>query len=179
MRRSPALLRFATTHTGDDTAEASPWQITYRVCSRNRKKFTTSLPILIRSAASSPHLEVFRKKGIEVLAPVRSNRRVGHGPSARISMVKSYAISAAVNWILMVMTKQRQIQSRMKASTRNFLSGLREQLKNEVESVRLTDRLTDSPACLAIGEFDMGAQMRKIMEASGQQLPDSKPIFRN
>ena len=58
-----------------------------------------------------------------------------------------------------------------------FLERLREQLKDEVETVRLTDRLTDSPACLAIGEFDMGAQMRKIMEASGQQLPDSKPIF--
>jgi molecular chaperone HtpG len=41
----------------------------------------------------------------------------------------------------------------------------------------LTDRLTESPACLAIGEYDMGAQMRKIIESSGQSIPESKPIF--
>ena len=58
-----------------------------------------------------------------------------------------------------------------------FLDRLREQLQIEVEDVRVTDRLTDSPACLAIGEYDMGAQMRRIMEASGQQLPESKPVF--
>jgi len=37
--------------------------------------------------------------------------------------------------------------------------------------------LTDSPACLALGEYDMGLQMRRIMEAAGQEVPDSKPVF--
>ena len=58
-----------------------------------------------------------------------------------------------------------------------FLERLREQLKDDVQDVRVTDRLTESPACLALGEFDMGTQMRRIMEASGQQVPDSKPVF--
>jgi molecular chaperone HtpG len=58
-----------------------------------------------------------------------------------------------------------------------FLSRVREQLSNEVEQVRLTDRLTDSPACLAIGEYDMGEQMKRIMEAAGQTVPDSRPTF--
>ena len=50
-------------------------------------------------------------------------------------------------------------------------------LEQEVEDVRVTTRLTESPACLVVGEHDMGAQMRRIMEAAGQTLPDSKPIF--
>ena len=43
--------------------------------------------------------------------------------------------------------------------------------------MRVTDRLTDSPACLAIGDFDMGPQMRRILAASGQAVPDAKPIL--
>ena len=58
-----------------------------------------------------------------------------------------------------------------------FLDRVRAQLEDEVDAVRLTDRLTDSPACLAIGEYDMGAQMRRIMEAAGQAVPDNKPTF--
>jgi len=43
--------------------------------------------------------------------------------------------------------------------------------------VRVTNRLTDSPACLVVGDFDMGAQMRRILEAAGQKVPDSKPTL--
>jgi molecular chaperone HtpG len=46
-----------------------------------------------------------------------------------------------------------------------------------VTEVRATARLTESPACLVVGDFDMGAQMRRIMEAAGQPVPDSKPIL--
>jgi len=50
-------------------------------------------------------------------------------------------------------------------------------LAERVETVRPSKRLTDSPACLVLPEFALGAQMRRIMEASGQSLPESKPIF--
>jgi molecular chaperone HtpG len=46
-----------------------------------------------------------------------------------------------------------------------------------VTEVRATNRLTDSPACLVVGDYDMGAQMRRIMEAAGQPVPESKPIL--
>ena len=46
-----------------------------------------------------------------------------------------------------------------------------------MQDVRVTDRLTDSPACLAIGDFDMGPQMRRILTASGQAVPESRPIL--
>src|SRR5690606_26258687 len=50
-------------------------------------------------------------------------------------------------------------------------------LDGKVSEVRVTHRLTDSPACLAVGEHEMGLQMRKIMEAAGQPVPESKPVF--
>jgi molecular chaperone HtpG len=68
-------------------------------------------------------------------------------------------------------------ESTADAEHKEFLERLREQLKDEVETVRVTDRLTESPACLALGEFDMGIQMRRLMEASGQSVPASKPVF--
>jgi molecular chaperone HtpG len=61
------------------------------------------------------------------------------------------------------------------------MEGLTERLKNSLEQqvseVRVTHRLTDSPACVVLGAYDMGLQMRKIMEAAGQAVPESKPIF--
>ena len=47
-------------------------------------------------------------------------------------------------------------------------------LENRVSEVRATARLTDSAACLVVGDFDMGSQMRRIMEAAGQEMPESK-----
>src|SRR5699024_6889420 len=54
---------------------------------------------------------------------------------------------------------------------------IKELLKDDVAEVRTTHRLTDSPACLVVGEFDLGIQMRQILEASGQEVPDSKPTL--
>ena len=54
---------------------------------------------------------------------------------------------------------------------------MRKSLDEHVSEVRTTNRLTDSPACISVGEFDMNLQMRKIMEAAGQSVPESKPIF--
>lgn len=60
---------------------------------------------------------------------------------------------------------------------KNLLERIKTALDDRVQEVRVTNRLTDSPACLVVGDFDMGAQMKKIMEAAGQKVPDSKPIF--
>ena len=58
-----------------------------------------------------------------------------------------------------------------------MLKQVKEILSEDVSEVRLTHRLTDSPACLVIAEHDMGAQMRKIMESAGQAMPESKPTL--
>ena len=60
---------------------------------------------------------------------------------------------------------------------KDLLERIKTALEDQVQEVRVTNRLTDSPACLVVGQFDMGAQMKKIMEAAGQKVPESKPIF--
>jgi len=54
---------------------------------------------------------------------------------------------------------------------------VQELLAEQIDSVRITQRLTDSPACLVVAEHEMGAQMRRIMEAAGQAIPDTKPTL--
>ena len=58
-----------------------------------------------------------------------------------------------------------------------MLERLTSELEGDVKEVRVTNRLTDSPACLVVDDYDMGKQMQRIMEASGQSVPVSKPIF--
>ena len=68
-------------------------------------------------------------------------------------------------------------QEKVEKESEGLVERLKAVLTDKVESVRATSRLTDSPACLVVGEHDMGAQMRQIMEAAGQALPDNKPTF--
>ncbi|MDO8332702.1 MAG: molecular chaperone HtpG, partial [Pseudomonas sp.] len=68
-------------------------------------------------------------------------------------------------------------QEEVAKSKEGLLERLKATLADAVSEVRVSHRLTDSPAILAIGEQDMGMQMRQILEASGQKVPESKPIF--
>jgi molecular chaperone HtpG len=58
-----------------------------------------------------------------------------------------------------------------------LIERMKKQLEGQVSAVRATTRLTESPACLVLGEYELGAQMRKLMQATGQAVPESKPIL--
>jgi len=73
--------------------------------------------------------------------------------------------------------EEKQAQEKIAEAKRPLLDRVKTALDSEVSEVRITHRLTDSPACVVVGEHDMGAQMRRILEAAGQKAPDSKPIF--
>ncbi len=168
------LLRFATTHTNHEKQDQSLSDYVSRMKEGQDKIYYVTADGY-RSANSSPHLEVFRKKGIEVLLLsdpidewVMGHLREFDGKELRDIRRGELDLGDEDN-----QDKKEADDGEHKV----FLDRLREQLKDDVEEVRLTDRLTESPACLAIGEYDMGAQMRKILEASGQSIPDSKPIF--
>jgi molecular chaperone HtpG len=73
--------------------------------------------------------------------------------------------------------KEGEKQDKKDKEFGKLVDQIKKTLGEKVKDVRVTHRLTESPACLAIDEHDMGAQMRKIMEASGQPIPETKPIF--
>ncbi len=127
---------------------------------------------------NSPHLEVFRKKGIEVLL---LTDRIDEWLMSYLTEFdgKSFVDVARGDLDLGKLDSEedKKAQEEVAKSKEGLLERLKAALGEHVSEVRVSHRLTDSPAILAIGEQDMGMQMRQILEASGQKVPDSKPIF--
>ena len=73
--------------------------------------------------------------------------------------------------------EEKKAQEEAAKDNEDLIKRIADTLGGDVEAVRVTHRLTDSPACLVVGQNDMGLQMRRIMEAAGQAMPESKPIF--
>ena len=120
------------------------------------------------AARQSPHLEVFRKKGIEVLLlsdPV---------DEWMISYLDSYQDVKLVN----AARGELDMDEQEEADQDNpLIARLKASLADEVENVRATGRLVDSPCCLVLAEDQLGPQMRRMLEAAGQPVPENKPVL--
>ena len=134
--------------------------------------------------ANSPYLEVFRKHGIEVLL---MSDRIDEWMMGYLTEFdgKSFQDVARGELDLSKITgeepkSESNAESEDKAEEgehAELLTRIKSLLEEKVEEVRSTSRLTSSPACLVVGDNDMGEQMRKIMQAAGQAVPESKPIL--
>ena len=134
--------------------------------------------------ANSPYLEVFRKHGIEVLL---MSDRIDEWMMGYLTEFdgKSFQDVARGELDLSKITGEetkpdKDAESDEKsedAEHGELLKRIKSLLEDKVEEVRSTTRLTSSPACLVVGDNDMGEQMRKIMAAAGQAVPESKPIL--
>ncbi len=127
---------------------------------------------------NSPHLEVFRKKGIEVLL---LTDRIDEWLMSYLSEFDGKTFVDVARGDLDLGNLDSEEDKKAAEEVAKAKEGLVERIKTalgeSVSEVRVSHRLTDSPAILAIGEQDLGMQMRQILEASGQKVPDSKPIF--
>ena len=171
------LLRFASTHTGESTQNVSLDDYIGRM-KEGQKKLYYITADNFTAAKSSPHLEVFRKKGIEVLI---LTDRIDEWMMGYLSEYDGKQFQDVARGDLDLGEVETEEDKKHKEEAAEEHKDLLERIKNalsdRVQEVRVTNRLTDSPACLVVGDFDMGAQMKKIMEAAGQKVPDSKPIF--
>lgn len=131
-----------------------------------------------KAARNSPHLEIFRKKGLEVL--LLSDRidewLVSHLRDFDGKQLQDIA-RGELDLGDLDDESTKQAQEEIEKKLEGLVSRVSEVMGEKVKSVRISHRLTDSPACLAVDDNDMGLQMRKIMEASGQEVPEVKPIF--
>ncbi|MCS5586869.1 MAG: molecular chaperone HtpG [Porticoccaceae bacterium] len=134
--------------------------------------------------ANSPYLEVFRKHGIEVL--LMSDRidewMMGYltefdGKSFQDVARSELDLSSIIGDDKKSDSEKTDKDQADKSVDDKFLSRIKSLLGDRVEDVKSTNRLTNSPACLVVGENDMGEQMRKIMQAAGQAVPETKPIL--
>ncbi|WP_287028849.1 molecular chaperone HtpG [Pseudomonas sp. UBA6310] len=127
---------------------------------------------------NSPHLEVFRKKGIEVL--LLTDRIDEWLMSYLTEFDGKHFVDVArgdLDLGKLDSEEDKKAQEEVAKTKEGLVERLKAALGEQVAEVRVSHRLTDSPAILAIGEADLGLQMRQILEASGQKVPDSKPIF--
>ena len=171
------LLRFASTH--DESGEQSVSLADY--LSRAKEGQDKIYYLTGESYAqvkNSPHLEVFRKKGIEVLL---LTDRIDEWLMSYLTDFDGKALTDVARGDLdlgkLDSEEDKQAQEAVAKEKEGLVERLKTALGDTVSEVRVSHRLTDSPAILAIGEHDMGLQMRQILEASGQKVPDSKPIF--
>ncbi|WP_420391009.1 molecular chaperone HtpG [Marinobacter sp.] len=171
------LLRFASTHTGEQAQTVSLDDYIGRMKEGQSKIYYITADNFM-AAKSSPHLEVFRKKGIEVLI---LSDRIDEWMMGYLNEYdgKQFQDVARGDLDLGEVETEEDKKHKEEAAEehKNLLERIKTALDDRVQEVRVTNRLTDSPACLVVGDFDMGAQMKKIMEAAGQKVPDSKPIF--
>ena len=131
------------------------------------------------TAKNSPHLEVFRANDIEVvlMCDRLDEWMMGY---FREYAGKSFADVARGDLDISQLLKEKKADEQepeRSESDSALLERVKTILADEVEVVRFSTRLVDSPACLVVGQADMGLQMRRMMEAAGQAVPESKPIF--
>jgi molecular chaperone HtpG len=171
-----ALLRFATTETGQATQNQSLADYVARMKPDQEKIYYVAADNHA-TAANSPHLEVFRAKGVEVL--LFSDRidewLVGHLMDFDGKPLQDVAKGS------LDLGEADPESKAAQAETEEAMKGLLERVKTElgdaVSEVKVSPRLTDSPACLVVAEDEMGMQMRRILAQAGQDVPEAKRIF--
>jgi len=171
------LLRFASTHEGKAEHTVALDDYVSRM-KEGQDKIYYVVADSFNAAKNSPHLEIFRKKGIEVLL---LSDRIDEWMMSQLFDFdgKSFqdVTKGELNLGDIESEEDKKHQEEASKQFEGLIERLNKVLEGRVSNVRVTHRLTDSPACLVLGDYDMGLQMRKIMEAAGQKVPDSKPIF--
>jgi molecular chaperone HtpG len=172
------ILRFASTKGDGETQNVSLAEYVERMRDGQDKIYFITADTY-NAAKSSPHLEVFRKKDIEVLLLsdpidewVTAHLREFDGKSF-VDIARGELDLAAIG----SSEQPDESDSEPAEEDKALIERIKAELGEDVKDVRVTRRLVESPACLVIDEFDMGKQMRRVMEASGQKLPDSQPIL--
>ena len=170
------LLRFATTHSDAPEQTVSLDQVIERM-SDDQDTLWYVTGETHATAKNSPHLEVFRKKGIEVLL---LSDRVDEWLMSHLMEYEGKTFKDVARGDLSLDAdneEEKQALEQAKKDAEPLIERMSAVLGDAVAEVRPTMRLTESPACLVVGEHEMGNQMRRILEAAGQAVPDSKPIL--
>ena len=171
------LLRFASTAQTDDSEVVSLDAYLERMVEGQDKIYYLTGERYAQ-VKNSPHLEIFRKKGIEVLL---LTDRIDEWLMSHLTEYqgKQFVDIARGDLDLGKLEgdEDKQEQEKAAEAKADLVKRIQDALKEQLQEVRVSHRLTDSPAVLVINEDDMGLQMRRILEASGQKAPESKPIL--
>ncbi|GAB4088703.1 Hsp90 family chaperone protein [Hydrogenophaga soli] len=169
------LLRFASTST--DTVSVGFADYKARMKEGQEAIYYITADSLA-AAKNSPQLEVFKKKGIEVLL---MTDRVDEWALSYVHDFDGTPLqSVAKGAVDLGKLQDEEEKKAAEAAAETFkpvLDKLKESLKDKAKDVRVTTRLVDSPACLVVEDHDMSNQLARLLKSAGQKAPDSKPIL--
>jgi molecular chaperone HtpG len=171
------LLRFASTQADTDGETVSLADYIGRMKDGQDKIYYITADTF-NAAKNSPHLEVFRKKGIEVLLlSARVDEWVvGSLPEFEGKQLASVA-KGGLDLGKLEDEAEKQEQEKQASEHKELTEKIKSSLTERVKEVRVTHRLTDSPACLVADEHDIGGNMARMLKAAGQKVPATKPIL--
>ena len=175
--RIAKLLRFSSTHADKAEQDVSLEDYVARM-KPGQKEIYFVIADSFTAAKSSPHLEVLRSKGIEV---VLLSERVDEWLVDHLREFDGKPLRNVARGELDISAVQSEEEKQQRETLSKEHAALVERIKKSLQErasdVRVTNRLADSPACLVLGEHDLGAQMRRILEAAGQKTPSTKPVL--
>lgn len=171
------LLRFASTHNENNAQNVSLDDYLSRM-PKEQEKIYYIIADTFNAAKNSPHLEIFRKKGLEVL--LLSDRIdewvLAHFTEYQGKKMQSIAKSD-IDLNKFEDQEAKAEQEKAKDEFAGILKQMKDVLTDRVSEVRISDRLTDSPACVITSEQEMSLHLQRIMQAAGQDFPKGKPIL--
>jgi molecular chaperone HtpG len=171
------LLRFSTTHDDNEIQSISFDDYVGRMQEKQEKIYYITAKSFA-AAKHSPHLEVFRKNKIEVLLLADSV------DEWLVSNLNEYAgkslqsiAKGDVDLGDLQAEEDKKQQETLKETNVDFVERVKKILGDKVKDVRVTNRLTDSPACIVADEHDMSSNIQRMLEAAGQKVPKTQPIL--
>ncbi len=175
--RIAKLARFASTHS--DSAEQTVSLADYvSRMKEGQDKIYYVTGDSYTAAKNSPHLEIFRKKGVEVL--LLSDRvdewMLSFFPEFEGKSLVSVA-KGGLDLGALADEAEKKEQKETEEQYKDLIERMKKTLDSKVKDVRITFRLTDSPACLVADEHELSGNLLRMLKAAGQQAPDTKPIL--
>jgi molecular chaperone HtpG len=175
--RIAKLLRFASTQNDTDVQNVSFADYASRMKEGQDKIYYVTADTWM-AAKNSPHLEIFRKKGVEVLL---LTERVDEWMLSFLNEFDGKALVSVAKGDLDLGQLEDESEKKQKEETESDFKELVDKMKvalaDKAKDVRVTFRLTDSPACLVAGENELSGNLLRMLKAAGQNAPDTKPTL--
>jgi len=175
--RIAGLLRFASTTSEGEAQSVSLDQYLERMAEKQEKIYYITADSYA-AAKHSPHLEIFKKKGVEVLL---LTDRVDEWLFTSLTEFKGKHIQSVAKGALdlgeLDDQEEKEQQEKLEAESKPLIERVQKALGESVQEVRISHRLTESPACIVVGDYDMSANLQRVLKQLGQDAPSAKPIL--
>ena len=175
--RIAKLLRFASTHLDTEAQGVSFTDYIGRMKEGQERIYFITADSFA-AAKNSPHLEVFRKKGVEVLL---LSDRIDEWVVSHLTEIDGKTLQSVAKGDLdlgrLEDETEKAAQEQSAEEFKDLIERIGKALGDQTREVRVTHRLTDSPACLVADQHGMGNNLERMLKAAGQKVPDSKPVL--